>query len=278
MTEGRHDPDQELIAQGIANLAAPLVGGLPATGAIARTATNIQSGGTTPIAGMVHAGVVLVFITLLVPLAAVIPLAVLAGILVVVAYNMSDVHQFRRLGRMPRADAVVLLTTFLITVLVDLVTAVEVGIVLAAILFMVRMSHVGRFEVVDPGADPIAGTQQSLEGKAIPPGTLVYSIDGPFFFGAAERFQRTFRNIQEVPRVVILRMRHVPYMDATGLAALTTLTKVLLKKGATVVVSAVQEQPFDLMRRNGYLDLIGAGNAVPHIDAALERARQITAA
>lgn len=277
MIEDKHDPDQELMAQGIANLASPLFGGIPATGAIARTATSVQNGGTTPVAGMLHAVVVLVFLTVLIPVAKAIPLAVLGGILSVVAYNMSDVPRFKELRHMPRTDAVVLLATFGLTVFVDLIVAVEVGMVLAAFLFMMRMSQVAEVEVIDPDKDQHYGRQQSLEGKMIPDGVTLYSIDGPFFFGAVERFQRSLARITKPPRVVVFRMRHVPYMDASGLSAFETAIKQLHRKGTTVILSAVQTQPLDLMMRSGFLRNLGDHNLAPHIDAALDRAREVLA-
>ena len=278
MAETRHDSDQELIAQGIANLASPLFGGIPATGAIARTATNIQNGGRTPVSGMLHAGVVLACIAFGAPLLASIPLAVLGGILVVVAYYMSDVPRLLTLHRMARADAAVLVATLLLTVFVDLVVAVEVGMILAAFLFMYRMSEVARVDVVHPETDVTYGGQQSIHGKSVPEGVLTYSIDGPFFFGAAERFQRTIERIAKHPPVVIFRMRHVPYMDHTGLETLTDVVKGFRKSGTTVVLSAVQAGPLILMRRSGFTpDVVEERNIQPHIDLALDRAREILA-
>ncbi|MGQ0537128.1 MAG: SulP family inorganic anion transporter, partial [Methanobacteriota archaeon] len=278
MIDDKHDSNQELVAQGVANLVAPIFGGFAATGAIARTATNVQNGASSPVAGIVHAIVVLGFVTLLAATAEEIPLSVLAGILVVVAWNMSEVPRLKRILRMPRSDAAVLAATFGITVFVDLVTAVEVGMVLAAFLFMLRMSKVARVEVIDPQADMHYARQQSLAGKDIPPGVVVYSIDGPFFFGAAEEFQATLERVAGAPKVLILRMRHVPYIDATGLHAFEHVVKAFRSRGTTVILSAVQTQPLEAMMLSGFLRHVGDANVRPNIDAALARARDVLAA
>ncbi|MBI4392828.1 MAG: SulP family inorganic anion transporter [Euryarchaeota archaeon] len=277
MMEDRHDSDQELIGQGIANLLSPLFGGIPATGAIARTATNVQNGATTPVSGAVHSVFILIFATFFSVLIGTIPMAVLAGILTVVAYNMSEIPKFRRVLYMPRSDAGVMLATFFITVFVDLVTAVEVGMVLASFQFMIKMSRVSRVEIVNPGDDPVYNRQQSLEGKEIPPGVAVYSIDGPFFFGAAEEFQLAIERVSGRPKVVIFRMRHVPYMDATGLTTLERIVKNMKRAGTAVVLSGVQNQPMDMMLRGGFFRTLEDRNVHAHIDAALERANEIIA-
>jgi SulP family sulfate permease len=278
MIEDRHDSDQELMGQGIANLVSPLFGGIPATGAIARTATNVQNGATTPVSGVVHSVFILVFATFFSVLIGAIPMAVLAGILIVVAYNMSEIPKFRRVLHMPRSDAGVMLATFFITVFVDLVTAVEVGMVLASFQFMIKMSRVSRVEIVNPEDDPVYSRQQSLEGKVIPPGVAVYSIDGPFFFGAAEEFQLALDRVAGRPRVVIFRMRHVPYMDATGLTTLERIVKNMKRNGTAVVLSGVQNQPLDMMLRSGFFKTLEDRNVQNHIDAALVRATEIMAA
>ena len=277
-TEERHDSDQELVAQGLANVASPFFGGIPATGAIARTATNIQNGGTTPVAGLVHAAVVFLAVTLAAPALQAIPLAVLGGVLVVVAWYMSDVPRLMAIGHLPKSDAAVLVTTFALTVLVDLVVAVEVGMVLAAFLFMYRMSNLARVEVVHPELDASYGRQQSIHDKEVPEGVATYSIDGPFFFGAAERFQRSLERLSGYPPVLIFRMRHVPYMDATGLAVMEDMVRAFRKRGSTVVLSAVQEQPLALMRKGRFLEVVGPENVQPDIDSALARARAILGA
>ena len=278
MIEDKHDSHTELIAQGIANLASPLFGGLPATGAIARTATNVQSGASSPVAGMTHALVLLVAVTLLPGLLAHVPLAVLGGILAVVAWYMSDVPHLLRARHAPAGDVLVLFTTLALTVLVDLVVAVEVGMVLASFLFMLRMSQVGGVsplhEALDPN-DSGASRQQSMEGKSVPAGVAVYSIDGPFFFGAVERFQGALARVKGFPRVMIFRMRNVPYIDSTGLSALSEVVRRFQGQGTIVMLSAVQREPLRVMRRTGLMELIGEQNLAPDIDVALSRARTI---
>jgi SulP family sulfate permease len=282
MIEDRHDPGQELIAQGIANIVVPFAGGIPATGAIARTATNVQNGATSPIAGVVHAVVVFVSVTFLAGAMGRIPLCVLGGILIVVAWFMSDVPRLLEIRIMPRVDAAVLVTTFALTVLVDLVVAVEVGMVLASFLFMVRMSQVSKVEVLDltGGAlDDTAGgvRQQPMAGKDVPDGVVAYSVDGPFFFGAAERFERALARIKGYPKVVIFRMRAVPYMDATGVSALASVVRTLQRHGTAVILSAVRPEPLRTMRRAGLIERVGDANICPDIDVSLRRARFILA-
>jgi SulP family sulfate permease len=277
MTDRRHDSNQELMAQGVANLASPLFGGIPATGAIARTATNVQNGASSPVAGITHAGVLLVFIYVAASAAAAIPLVVLAGILTVVSYNMSDIPRVGKMLRTaPRSDRLVLLATLALTVAVDLTVAVQVGMVLAAFLFMRRMSKVAEVSLLHPEEDE-RYQQQLLKPGDLPPGVVAYSVDGPFFFGAAENFLRTFDNIAGRPRVVILRMRHVPYMDATGLGALERIARNLHAKGIDVVLSAVQRQPLELMLRAKFLGQVGDANVQPNIQGAIARAKELLA-
>jgi sulfate permease, SulP family len=274
MTGFRHDSNQELMAQGLANVTVPLFGGIAATGAIARTATNVQMGARTPVAALVHGVVVFAVLAVAAPLVVHIPMAVLGGILAVVAWNMSERHRFRQLLRMPMTDAGVMVATFALTVLVDLTFAVSVGMVLAAALFLGRMSNISQVNVINPETDP-RYRQHSLEGKEIPPGVVVYSVDGPFFFGAAERFEEVLDRTAKDPKVVIFRMRHVPYLDATALNALTVAVQQLRKRGTTVILSAVQTQPLDLMMRSGFTRTVGDENIQPNIDASLQRARDV---
>jgi sulfate permease, SulP family len=264
----RHDSNQELMGQGLANIASPLFGGIAATGAIARTATNIQNGGRTPLASLIHVGIVLAVLYLLSPMAALVPMPALAGILAVVAWNMSERHHFRKVLRMPRQDAGVMLATFLITVFIDLTWAVAVGLLLAAAIFLHRMSamtRVGRLE--GPAAAPL------FRPEDVPPGVLVYSIDGPFFFGAADQFQETLASVADPPKVVVLRMRDVPYLDATGLHALESAIRGLQRRGTRVMVSAIQSQPLDMMERSGAVHVIGDGNLFKDTPTALDAAR-----
>lgn len=275
MTGGRHRSNMELVAQGVANLASPVFGGIPATGAIARTATNIKSGGRTPVAGMVHAATLLLITLLFGGLAARIPLATLAGILVVVCWHMGEWRTFLAQRRAPRSDVAVQLVTFLLTVFVDLTVAVEVGIVLAAFLFMRRMAEVtnvsavtGMLSDTDEAADPNA-----VAARDIPAGVEVYEVNGPFFFGAAAAFQEEMRSIATRPRVLILRLRGVPVIDATGLHALAQSVRRCREDGTRIVLSDVHAQPLAAMARVGLLDLIGEAGVVGHLDEALDLAR-----
>ena len=274
MANLKHDSNQELMGQGLANMVIPLFGGIAATGAIARTGTNVQLGARTPVASLVHGGVVFAVLMAAGPLVAYIPMAVLAGILAVVSWNMSERHRFAKLLKMPIGDAGVMVTTFILTVLVDLTVAVEVGMVLAAALFIGRMAETSQVNVITPDTDPLY-QQHSLEGKEIPPGVVLYSIDGPFFFGAAEKFQDTIDRVAKDPKVIIFRMRRVPYMDATSINALTIAVQQIQKRGVTVICSAVQSQPLDMMMRSGFAGLIGDQNLQPNIDTALARARDV---
>ncbi len=274
MAGTKHDSNQELMGQGIANAVIPFFGGIAATGAIARTATNVQVGGRTPVAALTHGGIVLAVLVVAAPYAAYVPMAVLAGILAVVAWNMSERHRFAALLRMPIADAGVMLATFILTIIVDLTVAVEVGMVLAAALFLGRMSGLSKVNVVSPESDP-RYHQHSLEGKEIPSGVRVYSVDGPFFFGAAEQFEELIGRIGREPKIVIFRMRHVPYMDATALNALQIAVKHLQKSHVTVILSAIQIQPLEMMMRSGFTKVVGDANIQPNIDMALARARSL---
>jgi SulP family sulfate permease len=274
MVGGRHRPDAELVAQGIANIASPLFGGIPATGAIARTAANIRSGGRTPVAGMVHALTVLVVLLFLAPWAALIPMPTLAGILIVVAYNMSEWHLFLKIFRSTRSDLAVLMTTFVLTLLLDLAVAIQVGVVLASMLFMLRMSAVTQTE-------QITGVRNGEEGEdaaaaPIPAGIEVFEINGPFFFGAADRFKDALAELGRKPKVLILRMRHVPVMDSTGLRALEDVVGRCLHDGTAVILSGVRPQPRELIERGGLLAKVGAENVVEDFDAALRRADVVT--
>jgi SulP family sulfate permease len=275
LSGGRHRSNAELLAQGIANLASPLFGGIPATGAIARTATNVRNGGRTPVAGIVHAATLLVVLVAAGDLASGIPMACLAGVLVVVAYNMSEWHVFLRVMRGPRSDTLVLLTTFVLTVAVDLTVAIQVGVVLAALLFMRRMAEVTEVRAV---RDIVAyETEETAvdEGIEIPEAVEVFEINGSFCFGAARKFTETLLTIRGRPRVVILRMRHVLAMDATGLHALEDVHKRLLDRGATLLLSGVHTQPLAVLERSGAIERIGAENVLPRFAEAVARARRL---
>jgi SulP family sulfate permease len=277
MTGDRHRSNMELVAQGVANIASPLFGGMPATGAIARTATNINNGGRTPVAGIVHAITLLLITVFFGRWAAHIPFAVLAAILVVVAYRMSEWRTFRAELSAPRSDVAVLLTTFILTVVVDLTVAIQVGMVLAAFLFMRRMSEVTNVRMVTQEFDEEgAGAEadpNSVRRRSIPAGVQVYEINGPFFFGAAEKFKQTFDRVAKRPRVLILRMRLVMAMDSTGMNALKDLVRRTRGDGTVVLLSDVHAQPLIALGRSMLLDEIGEDNIFGNLDDALNQAR-----
>lgn len=274
MIDDRHDSNQELIAQGLANIVSPLFGGIAATGAIARTATNVKSGASTPVAGIVHALTLLVIILVAAPLAKFVPLATLSAVLVVVALHMGEWHNFARLRRWPISDAAVFLTAFVLTVVIDLTVAVEIGMVLAAMLFIKRSSETTQIMAVDESTET-EGSHHSLVGKQVPKGVMVYRIFGAFFFGAADKLESALKRLQQEPDVLILRMRKVIAMDATGLNALEDLYERLHRKGKHLVLSAPHTQPLAVMENAGFIDRLGRENVCAHIDAALARAREI---
>ena len=272
----RHRPNMELIAQGIANIASPIFGGLPATGAIARTATNIRSGGRTPIAGIVHALTLLAILVFAGKWAALIPIPALAGILLVVAWNMSEWRHFVHLFRMPRSDVLVLLTTFSLTVVVDLAIALQTGIVLAALLFMRRMATLSQAGYVtqmlseeEEGDDPLA-----ISKRRVPAGVEVFEVQGALFFGAATKFRDSINQIEAPPRVLIVRLRQVLAIDASGLRELELLHDAGVRRGTALVLSGVHAQPLVVLERSGLLERIGADNVCGDIDAALARASE----
>ncbi|MBN2685249.1 MAG: sulfate permease [Pontiellaceae bacterium] len=276
MIGGKHRPNTELIAQGIANLGSVFFGGIPATGAIARTATNVKSGAKTPIAGMIHAVVLLLILILFAPLAARIPLASLAGILVVVSYNMSEHRHFASILKGPRSDRLVLILTFLLTVLVDLSLAVQVGVVLSSLLFMRRMSELSNVSSItrelkgdeDPEFDPL-----SIELREVPAGVEVYEVNGPFFFGMADTFWNALREIKHPVPVLIIRIRNVPAIDATGLHVLEELNHKCCRQGTQLVFSGVTKQPLEVFDHSGFMKRVGNANFCTSIDDALERAK-----
>ncbi len=272
MAGTRHDSNQELVGQGIANVVAPLFGGFAATGAIARTATNIRNGGTSPIAGIVHALTLLAIVLVLAPLAVSVPLAALAAILFVVAWNMSEAKHFLKMvRRAPRADVVILLVTFGLTVFADLVVAVNIGVILATLQFMRRMASSVEVQQV---------TQQELQQeyahrgfKRLPPGVLVYSIEGPFFFGAVENFERALKSTRTDPRVLILRLGWVPFIDVTGLQTLEEVVTDLEKRGVRVMLTGANPRVQAKLERAGVLDLVGRENLFDDLAQAIEASR-----
>ncbi len=271
----KHDSNQELIGQGIANMACSLFGGIPATGAIARTMTNINNGGRTPIAGIIHALVLLLIYFFLMPLAKYIPMSCLAGILVVVSYNMSEWRSFKAILKNPKSDITVLLVTFFLTVIFDLTVAIEVGILIACLLFMRRMSEVTKVSVeteeIDLNAD--SDLPYNNEHLIIPDRVEVYEINGPYFFGIANRFEEVMNDVGKHPAVRIIRMRKVPFIDSTGVHNLTNLCKKCLKKDVHIVLSGVNDKVLDVLTKAGFDELIGKENICSHITIALERAR-----
>ena len=273
-----HNSNTELIGQGVANIVSPIFGGIPATGAIARTMTNINNGGRTPIAGIVHAVVLLLIFLFLMPLAQYIPMACLAGVLVVVSYGMSGWRSFTALMRNPKSDVTVLILTFLLTIIFDLTVAIEVGIVCACLLFMRRMSETTDVKAVydeidlNEDADMERG---NLEHLTIPKGVEVYEINGPYFFGAGNKFEDLMGGFGDRPKVRIIRMRKVPFIDSTGLHNLENMCLMSQKEGITIVLSGVNEKVEAVLNRNGFPKLLGEENICNHIDLALARANEI---
>jgi SulP family sulfate permease len=276
MTGKRHRSNMELIAQGVANLASPLFGGIPATGAIARTATNVRNGARSPVAGIVHALTLLLIALVLGSWAQLIPMCVLGAILLVVAYNMSEWHNFKSLLSAPKSDIIVLLITFGLTVIVDLTVAIEAGMVMAAFLFMKRMADVTNVNVIrnefEETESPTAGNSNGM--TTVPRGTVVYEINGPFFFGAAETFKETLATTAGRVPVLILRLRNVPAIDATGIHALRHLIRRSHQDGTLVLLTELQNQPTIALGRSGLLDEIGPEQTYESFEGALDRARR----
>jgi SulP family sulfate permease len=274
MIDDRHDSNQELMAQGLANIVSPLFGGIAATGAIARTATNVKCGARSPVAGIIHAVTLLAIILAAAPLAKFIPLATLSAVLVNVALNMGEWHNFARIPKWPRSDAVVFLTAFSLTVVIDLTVAVEIGMVLAAVLFIKRVSETTQITAVDEISET-EGSQHSLVGKEIPKGVMIYRIFGSFFFGAADKLETALKRSGQEPDVLILRMRKVLAIDATGLNALEDLYDKLHARGKHLVLSGPHTQPLFMMDKAGFLDRLGKENVCANIELSLARSREI---
>ncbi|HMN16711.1 MAG: sulfate permease [Ignavibacteriales bacterium] len=277
MIGGKHRSNMELVAQGLANIITPVFGGIPATGAIARTATNIKNGGRTPVAGIFHSITLLLIMLFFGSYARLIPMATLAAILVVVAYNMSEWRAFKSLLKSPKSDVVVLVTTFLLTVIFDLTIAIEIGMVLSVLLFMKRMSEVSNVSVItreledeEDKPDPNA-----TDKKKIPEEVEVFEINGPLFFGAAKKFKDAMSIIEKPPKVRIIRMRNVPAIDATGLQTLKDFYNDSKKHKTHMILSGVHTQPLYAMTQAGIFDLYGEENIHGNIDDALDRAREI---
>jgi sulfate permease, SulP family len=270
----RHNSNMELLAQGVANLAVPLVGGIPATGAIARTATNIRSGARTPVSGMVHALTLVVILAVAAPLARFIPLATLAAILFVVAYNMSEWREVRTILKLSKADIIVWVMTFGLTVLADLTVAVEIGMLFAALLYIYRVSQT---TTVAPVTEEYIedGRPHVLQDKLLPPYVLVLRIHGPFLFGATEKLSEATVDMESLPKVVILRLRNMTAIDATGLHELEKLADRLSATGRTLLLCGARSQPEQFLRQSPFLRHLGEQNMLPHVEAALSRAREV---
>ena len=276
----RHDSNTELIAQGVANLASPLFGGIPATGAIARTMTNINNGGRTPVAGIVHAAVLLMIFLFLMPLAQYIPMACLAGVLVIVSYNMSGWRSFASIMKNPKSDVIVLVVTFLLTVIFDLTIAIEVGLICACLLFMRRMAETTDVKVISDEIDPEEEQSDfqmgNLEHLTIPEGVEVYEINGPYFFGAGNKFEDLMSTMgHQRPKVRIIRMRKVPFVDSTGIHNLTNLCAMSQAEGIQVVLSGVNEKVQAVLHKAGFDQMLGEENICSHINIALQRAKSL---
>ena len=277
MIGSRHKSNMELIAQGAANIITPLFGGIPVTGAIARTATNVKNGGRTPVAGMVHAITLLLIMLLFGKWAKLIPMPALAAILIIVAWNMSEIKVFQQLLKSPRSDVIVLLTTFGLTVVFDLTLAIEIGMLLAVILFMQRMAQLSNVGVItkeltdrDEEDDP-----NTIVTRKVPDGVEVFEISGPFFFGAASKFREAMHIVEKAPRIRIIRMRSVLSIDATGLNMMKELLKDCKKTETRLILSGVHAQPLFALQQYGLYDEIGEENIFGNIDDALDHAREI---
>jgi len=274
MTNDRHNPNVELIAQGVANIASPMFGGLPATGAIARTATNIRSGAQTPVAGMIHALVLLCVLLFAAPLASYIPMAALAGILMVVAYNMGEWHEIPQLLKLTRTDISVWLVTFALTVFADLTVAVEAGMILAALLFIARVANTTTVsQVTDDYIED--GRVHILQDKDIPYYATIFRIHGPFLFGATDKILTITENMHKLPPIVIIRIRNMTAIDATGLFALEEVAKQLHSTRRTLILCGAREQPAQLMHQAEFQDVVGRENICANVQEALQRAEAV---
>lgn len=271
-----HDSNQELIGQGIANIVSPIFGGIPATGAIARTMTNINNGGKTPVAGIIHAIVLLLIYFFLMPYAQYIPMSCLAGVLVIVSYNMSGWRTVRELMHNPKSDVTVLWLTFILTVIFDLTIAIEVGLVLACLLCMRRMAETTQVSVLTDEIDPNEESDlevTNVEHLIIPEGVEVYEINGPYFFGIASKFEDIMAGQNDRPKVRIIRMRKIPFIDSTGIHNLTNLISMSHKEGIKIILSGVNEYVKSVLEKNGFNEMLGKENICPNINVALEKAK-----
>jgi SulP family sulfate permease len=276
MTGDRHDSSVELVAQGVANVVVPLFGGIPATGAIARTATNIRSGARTPVAGMIHALTLLVIVLVAAPLARFVPLATLAAVLLVVAYNMGEWREIGPILRLSGADIAVWWATFLLTVMADLTVAVEVGMVLASLLYIYRISETTTVSTVtDEYIED--GRLHTLQDKQVPDYVSILRIHGPFLFGTTEKLIEATADLTPFAPIVVLRLRNMTALDATGLHAIESLADRLHESGRTLLICGARDQPASLIERSTLYEHVGTDGSLPHIEAALARARELMA-
>ena len=278
VTGDRHNSNTELIAQGVANMVTPLFGGIPATGAIARTMTNINNGGRTPIAGIIHAITLLLILLFLGPLTKHIPMSCLAGVLIIVSYNMSEWRTFRSLLKNPKSDVTVLLVTFFLTVLFDLTIAIEIGLLLAMLLFMKRVSETSNISIIKDELSMESDAEKTANNDVLvlPEGVEVYEIDGPFFFGIANKFDESMQQIEgRKANIRIIRMRKVPFMDSTGLHNLESLFRLSNQKGIQLVLSGVNEKNKQMLDKSGLTDKIGNDNICSNINEAMERVKNM---
>ena len=275
MVNSKHNPNAELVAQGIGNISSVMFGGIPATGAIARTAANAKNGGRTPIAGMVHAVVLLMVLLFLMPYAGLIPMPTIAAILFMVAYNMSEWRTFKQLLKNPKSDITVLIITFILTVIFDLTIAIEVGLVIACLLFMRRMAETTQVSVITDEIDPTAESDVEIheEHLIVPEGVEVYEINGPYFFGVANRFEEVMQNMGDRPKVRIVRMRKVPFIDSTGIHNLTNFCEICQREGIQIILSGVNEKVHKVLQKSHFYDLLGKENICSNINEALEKAK-----
>lgn len=273
LTGERHNSNTELIAQGVSNLLCPLFGGIPSTGALPRTSANVNSGARTPVAGIIHALILLGIILVAAKWAEFIPMGAMAAVMVSVAIRMGEWHELRRLLKMPRSDALVLITTFGLTVMFDLVVAIEIGMVLAAILFIMRVSETTEVSRVTDG-DMLERPEHVARGKKIPEGVVVYRVFGPFLFGAAEKMEDAIEEVDKLPKVLILRLNLVPAMDATGLNVLESMVERMKAKNGTVILSGIHRQPLEILTNAGFDTVIGKENLCATFDEALKRASE----
>lgn len=272
----RHDSNTELIAQGIANIISPIFGGIPATGAIARTMTNINNGGRTPVSGIVHAVVLLLILLFLMPLAQYIPMACLAGVLVIVSYNMSGWRTFMALLRNPKSDVVVLLITFFLTVIFDLTIAIEVGLLIACVLFMKRVMETTEISVIRDEIDPNQESDLEVheEHITLPKGIEVYEINGPYFFGIATKFEEIMSQLGDHPKIRIIRMRKVPFIDSTGIHNLANLCEMSQKENIHIILSGVNPKVHQVLEKSGFYELLGEDNICSNINEAVAKATE----